>query len=510
MSNSETTDSVLDRIPSKGSKNLRLITFNINGFRTLFHYHPWNQLRSLNSMFDSLKVDIITLQELKVGAKDINNKIGKIDGYNSFLTIPQQKKGYSGVGVYVRIPSMNECDSVRDSLTVIKAEEGITGALISNDTKKPYLESEGIGGYVDLDSQLAEKIDSEGRCILLEFMNNTVVISTYCPANSMGTEEGEIFRVEFFKVLFKRIQNLEKLGKNVVLMGDVNISRGLIDSAESLEAYFKAGLIKECEDFEFINKEQNLEFIKSSIPKTMLNQLIVDSPVATDAIMYDTVRQIQGSKRSLYTVWNTIKNSRPGNFGSRIDLILVTKGWNDVLTHANIWPFLMGSDHCPVYSDFDVSKLKYEKSKECKLPKLEAKYVYKLSTGDISSMFTKTKSVTLEPPKKIRKTTQNSISNFFTKQETEKPIPFDLIKQLEEEKSIKKPGVKPNVTISKGRFKINSEVIPNCKHDKPCILKTSMNSKSKGKKFWTCSKDVGTISNEQDKLKYSCGFFQWK
>jgi AP endonuclease-2 len=52
----------------------------------------------------------------------------------------------------------------------------------------------------------------------------------------------------------------------------------------------------------------------------------------------------------MYTCWETRKNARPGNFGSRIDYVLCSSGIKDWFIDSNIQEGLLGSDHCPVYA----------------------------------------------------------------------------------------------------------------------------------------------------------------
>lgn len=72
---------------------------------------------------------------------------------------------------------------------------------------------------------------------MVELACGIVIISVYCPANSNSSEEGELFRIRFLKVLLRRVRNLDKIGKKIVLMGDVNVCRDLIDSADTLEQF---------------------------------------------------------------------------------------------------------------------------------------------------------------------------------------------------------------------------------------------------------------------------------
>ena len=49
------------------------------------------------------------------------------------------------------------------------------------------------------------------------------------------------------------------------------------------------------------------------------------------------------------TCWDTRRNTRPANNGSRIDYVLCSDGIKGWFTAADIQEGLMGSDHCPVY-----------------------------------------------------------------------------------------------------------------------------------------------------------------
>jgi AP endonuclease-2 len=55
-------------------------------------------------------------------------------------------------------------------------------------------------------------------------------------------------------------------------------------------------------------------------------------------------------RQGMNTCWDTKRNTRPANNGSRIDYILCSDGLKSWFTYADIQPGLMGSDHCPVYA----------------------------------------------------------------------------------------------------------------------------------------------------------------
>ncbi|ODV63714.1 DNA-(apurinic or apyrimidinic site) lyase APN2 [Ascoidea rubescens DSM 1968] len=438
-------------IPSKATANtIRVLSFNVNGIRTLFNYHPWSSFsKNMSFFYKFLKADIISLQELKINKENVSaSLLPSIDDYYSFISLPTSKKGYSGIGLYVRKPTEDDSPMVENFLRIKKCEEGITGLLpcydynprVLNDNVKKnrnrlfsykelyenssidysFKETSLIGGYPDLNAlslsvEEALELDSQGRCLILELNLNLIIISLYCPANSLNSEDGLNFKYNFIRVLIQRIKILKKtLNKEVLIMGDINISRDLFDRADSLNEYL---LIKDSQttsngnptninacnidNFNF-DKDYLDSFIKSDISRILLNSIIINSnltenvkidknlkviyqnnaksnllildneeisdngssetydTISLDKILYDVIREKHGNKLKLYTCWNTQLNHRPINYGSRIDFILTSQSFFDnFFDTANLLTHLYGSDHCPIYSDFTITEKIY-------------------------------------------------------------------------------------------------------------------------------------------------------
>lgn len=408
----------LDKIqPKQNGNTIRYVTFNINGFNTLFKYHPWTNFnQDLNKVFQLLQADIITLQELKLSVANISSvkNIGHLTNYKSFISLPKVKKGYSGVGLFVRIPSVDELAAVRNNLCVVRAEEGVTGYLNGGDGVEYRDSKDNIGGYPNIDRDLGLLLDSEGRCVVIELRCNLVVFALYCPANSMATDEGETFRLEFLKALLSRCHTLKKQGKEVIIMGDINVSLDLIDSAEGISDRVKQNLVRnrpEGYGFETLNYEECLKFKSSKASRALLNSYTIPGikydlalkPNMGDSnqqFLYDTTRYVLGRKMNVYTVWNTLTNSRAINFGSRIDLILTScPKLIQTVSNADIWPFILGSDHCPVFTDFDVVEETSVPLTEPTKLDFEARYYYKLyKSRDISLLFNSKRSTPSPSP----------------------------------------------------------------------------------------------------------------
>lgn len=231
----------------------------------------------------------------------------------------------------------------------IRAEEGILGVLCPPGSSTPYRErpvSDCIGGYPPLERIEAlgvdpAGLDAEGRCLVLEFPA-FVLFGVYSPANSNGLRDD--FRYGFLDMLDTRIRNLTKMGKNVILTGDLNVSRDLIDTAKAEDNMKAEGMT-------------HSEYL-STPNRRIFNQLLLNGKVVgerdegrEEPVLYDLCREFHPDREGMYTHWEQKINARPGNFGSRIDFVLCSIKIKDWFKDSNIQEGLMGSDHCPVYAD---------------------------------------------------------------------------------------------------------------------------------------------------------------
>ena len=183
-------------------------------------------------------------------------------------------------------------------------------------------------------------LDAEGRCLILEFPA-FVLFGVYSPANSNGLRDD--FRYGFLDMLDTRIRNLTKMGKNVILTGDLNVSRDLIDTAKAEDNMKAEGMTHD-------------EYL-STPNRRIFNQLLFNGKVAgerdagrEEPVLYDLCREFHPQREGMYTHWEQKINARPGNFGSRIDFVLCSIKIRDWFKDSNIQEGLMGSDHCPVYA----------------------------------------------------------------------------------------------------------------------------------------------------------------
>lgn len=242
----------------------------------------------------------------------------------------------------------------------IRAEEGITGVLCPPNSAVSFRdlpEEQQIGGYPtseqltrpafmneenEEDGSDDEKpapdpkidattLDSEGRSVVLEFPA-FVLIGVYCPAHR--DESRACFRMDFLSALDARVRNLVAMGKRVFVTGDLNIAKTGLDSAHALEAIRKGTTTEE-------------GFI-SAPPRRLFNSLLVDGVVVgkrdegrEQPVMHDICRSFHPGRSGMYTCWDTRLNTRPGNFGARIDYVLCSLDMQEWFSDSNIQEGLM-------------------------------------------------------------------------------------------------------------------------------------------------------------------------
>lgn len=229
----------------------------------------------------------------------------------------------------------------------IRAEEGITGTLCppgSTTSFRDGPEDQQIGGYptskqLDASCVDATILDSEGRCVVLEFPA-FVLFGVYSPANRDETRDD--FRLGFLDILDARIRNLVALGKRVLLTGDLNISREELDTANAEATMRKNGYTKE-------------DYL-STPARRIFNQLLEGGQVVgekdpgrREPVLWDICRGFHPDRKGMFTCWEQKVNARPGNYGSRIDYVLSSLDMKDWFSDSNIQEGLMVRDMCQYF-----------------------------------------------------------------------------------------------------------------------------------------------------------------
>jgi len=128
------------------------------------------------------------LQETKADENQLPFDLKLIDGYQSFFSSSNGKKGYSGVATYSKI--------------------------------KPLNVSYGMG---------IEEFDREGRIVATEF-EKFILFNVYFP-NGKASEERLDYKMRFYDAFQNYVYKLITKGKSIVFCGDVNTAHKAIDLA---------------------------------------------------------------------------------------------------------------------------------------------------------------------------------------------------------------------------------------------------------------------------------------
>jgi len=166
--------------------------------------------------------------------------------------------------------------------------------------------------------------DDEGRVITLEYPE-FYLICCYVPNAQDGLARIG-YRCEFEDAMRAYMSGLDSV-KPVIYCGDLNVAHNEIDLKNPGPNRGNAG---------FSDEERG-----------KMSELL-------GAGFTDTFRYLYPDKTDAYTWWSYMFNARAKNVGWRIDYFVVSKSVEDKITEAQIYPEIMGSDHCPVGLIIDI------------------------------------------------------------------------------------------------------------------------------------------------------------
>lgn len=171
---------------------------------------------------------------MKTSRKDMDRLTAVPQSYHSFFSFPKIKGGYSGVAVYYD-PTI---------AVAVKAEEGLSGTLQPKPPLSPeeqisrsYPSAPQLPLHADDDGCVPSDLvalDAEGRALVLDF-GLFVLINVYCPTDASDVRS--TFKMNFNLMLQERVRILISEGREVIVLGDINIASHPIDHGEgSLES----------------------------------------------------------------------------------------------------------------------------------------------------------------------------------------------------------------------------------------------------------------------------------
>jgi exodeoxyribonuclease-3 len=250
----------------------KILCWNVNGIRAI-----WK--KGFQEWLLKEDPDILCLQETKAQPDQLTVEKMEDSHYKSYF-FSAEKKGYSGVAVFSK--------------------------------QVPLKVNVGFGN---------PSFDSEGRVLELEY-EKFVLFNVYFPNGGRGPDRVK-YKLDFYGELFKRVQEVRKTKKNVVVCGDYNTAHKEIDLARPGPNSKVTGFLPE--ERAWIDKLIGMGYV-------------------------DIFREFNKEPEQ-YTYWDAISRARERNVGWRIDYFLVSEEMKSMVTNAAIHPLVMGSDHCPIELD---------------------------------------------------------------------------------------------------------------------------------------------------------------
>jgi exodeoxyribonuclease III len=196
-------------------------------------------------------------------------------------------------------------------------KKGYSGTAILT-KNKPLSWSYGIGIH---------EHDQEGRVITCEW-ESFYLVNVYVP-NSSSQLKRLTYRQKWDLDFYHYLSSLEQ-SKPVIICGDFNVCHRDIDLARPKANYNK-----------------NPGYTQAEI--NGINRYI-------DHGFIDTFRTLN-PQEVCYSWWSYRARARARNVGWRIDYFLCSASLKDSLQRADIYTDVMGSDHCPVALELDLSHL---------------------------------------------------------------------------------------------------------------------------------------------------------
>lgn len=266
---------------------LKLQSFNVNGLRAISARPDWQ-------WFANTDASIVALQETKASPEQLAPELVNPQGWFSYWSSSEVKKGYSGVAVFSRQAPLSVSQELPDP-----AWQG-EGRILHLE----FADFHFINGYFPNGG--AEELDENGK--------------------PTGRFLRVPYKMGFFAAFLKYAEELRQ-SKPIVVCGDFNIAHRPIDLARPEQNRKNTGFLPE-------------------------ERAFLDDFVAAGYV--DTFRHVHGDREGCYSWWSYKTRARARNVGWRIDYFFVSSELAPKIADAWIEDKVTGSDHCPVGLALDI------------------------------------------------------------------------------------------------------------------------------------------------------------
>ena len=251
---------------------MKLATWNVNGIRA--------READVLAFVQAERPDILCLQELKATSEQIPAALSELSELCDYWCYWHGMKGYSGVSLLVR----------RD---------------FSPDRPR-FLHPE---------------FDHENRIVIAE-VGDLAVASIYVPNGGKNYEA----KIGFLQAMVDHAAATRRLGRSIVLCGDMNVARHEIDVHP---------------------RERNPRLVGQRPEERALFERIL-----TEGDLRDVGRELDPSNEGLFTWWAPWRQMRERNIGWRLDYLLASAGLAGRARSCVAYRDVGTSDHGPVVAVF--------------------------------------------------------------------------------------------------------------------------------------------------------------
>ncbi|MFO0680345.1 MAG: exodeoxyribonuclease III [Polyangiaceae bacterium] len=248
---------------------LRVVSWNVNGIRARY--------QEFVDFLARERPDVMALQEIKATAEQVPASLTDLAEYESYWH--GGTGGYSGVSLHVK-----------------------KGRFAARPKFSP------------------PRVDFENRMLCAE-IGDTIFTSLYLPNGGKDYDA----KIRFLGELAGWVDEIVRSGRQLVLVGDMNVTRGDLDVHPSQK---KADVIGQRPD----------------------ERALYESVLAKGLV--DVARVLHPDDARLFTWWPYWKAARERNLGWRIDHALTTEGYAARATGFEVVRAYGSSDHAPIVTTF--------------------------------------------------------------------------------------------------------------------------------------------------------------
>lgn len=284
---------------------MNIISWNVNGLRAVIKKGSLEELVKQNK-----DTDVFCFQEGKV-------ELPQLEG----ILYPKKTEFENGQQVEIAGQTfyfyLNSSDSTKGHSGTILLSKTLPQKVVFG--LPPYQCN--FDEQIIFESEAQDLCDTEGRTITAHF-KNVIIVNTYTPngGERKGKENALEFKLHYYTAMREYLVSLKSQNKNVVMLGDINVTHKPIDLARPDANKNHVGCLP-------IEREQLDLFEESGF--------------------IDSWRVLHPEEQS-YTWWDVITRSRERNVGWRIDAAWMTKELFKKVAGVEHLNDQMGSDHCPI------------------------------------------------------------------------------------------------------------------------------------------------------------------